>query len=482
MLIGGYTKIDRWIIPYDSIYCLVNKFLVLNHMCLSRAKSLFQPPEIDKFITMTFTLHGFRKWSYDNDLIFSKQALKILTSIGNTKLSMHYLTNIINQEDFKWATSIDTLRYCEICITHGYHSIFHQILLFEECPIHKTKLLTVCLFCNSKIPYEVTNSDVEAFSCNQCGKRLWTHVVQKDGVLVENLLHLDWKVSHQLDEVFSWLLHLKKKLVFTPRIERENVVELEASGKPFMPLQDIFSIWGEVEKAPAWLHLPGSQLKSHGRVTFGSRSTEFPRLFVDKGTIVCENNFYRKVRWAQWGRDLCHLDLKLSISPIFKSIRRYLTKFYTRRLGIRCNITAKRSWSIFNVPPMCRECQFGKALFYWRDLWQQHRKNEYRDVYWESSYILIDGVVDLYAAKWVALWLLALECLWTFRQALAITDKITDEMARDDILRGRLAFYFSVEIGSSEKHPTFHYWTGSNYQLPSYNCLPPTKMRRRSVW
>lgn len=45
----------------------------------------------------------------------------------------------------------DRLQYCPQCIAMGYHSIWHQCVLVETCPIHGTALSTSCVGCGSSI-------------------------------------------------------------------------------------------------------------------------------------------------------------------------------------------------------------------------------------------------------------------------------------------------------------------------------------------
>lgn len=63
------------------------------------------------------------------------------------------------------------LRFCPECIKNGYHSIFHQTLLFDDCFVHEgTKLITKCPKCLSHLDYEFNRkSDKLGFQCQYCG-------------------------------------------------------------------------------------------------------------------------------------------------------------------------------------------------------------------------------------------------------------------------------------------------------------------------
>ncbi len=63
------------------------------------------------------------------------------------------------------------VHYCTECIKIGYHSIFHQISLFNKCVYHKVELKNKCPKCGLTIPYEINSkqsSNYEAFKC-LCG-------------------------------------------------------------------------------------------------------------------------------------------------------------------------------------------------------------------------------------------------------------------------------------------------------------------------
>lgn len=46
------------------------------------------------------------------------------------------------------------VRHCPICISHGYHSVFFDLVLINECPWHKVKLLSPCYKCAAAVRYK----------------------------------------------------------------------------------------------------------------------------------------------------------------------------------------------------------------------------------------------------------------------------------------------------------------------------------------
>lgn len=66
------------------------------------------------------------------------------------------------------------LRYCPICILEGFHATRMQLLLWNECPIHKTiSLIDRCTMCGERIPYIPPKSHLSAYSCLKCKTKLW---------------------------------------------------------------------------------------------------------------------------------------------------------------------------------------------------------------------------------------------------------------------------------------------------------------------
>ena len=58
------------------------------------------------------------------------------------------------------------LKYCPICMKHGFHSVFHQLTFFDKCLIHGVDLLDNCPNCFKKIPYKFKMSSYQrGYTC-----------------------------------------------------------------------------------------------------------------------------------------------------------------------------------------------------------------------------------------------------------------------------------------------------------------------------
>lgn len=62
-----------------------------------------------------------------------------------------------------------SLQFCPECLTHGYHSLIHQIRLLYVCPFHHVPLRTSCENCGGIYHYYLYQENMSApFACN-CG-------------------------------------------------------------------------------------------------------------------------------------------------------------------------------------------------------------------------------------------------------------------------------------------------------------------------
>jgi hypothetical protein len=58
--------------------------------------------------------------------------------------------------------------FCRACLSHGYHSIFHQFVAINHCPYHKRRLENCCPKCKLTLDYRLSDQFKNPFQCN-CG-------------------------------------------------------------------------------------------------------------------------------------------------------------------------------------------------------------------------------------------------------------------------------------------------------------------------
>lgn len=125
---AGYTWKKSFLLPYESLWGIVEKFKYFNVMptiarmdCV-RWKS--STASYNKDYHCYCSCH-FNAEKLENHFLIAKNAFNILENID------------IYPEEYL----IDRkLKYCPVCIKYGYHSLYHQLIFIEECPVHQVKL------------------------------------------------------------------------------------------------------------------------------------------------------------------------------------------------------------------------------------------------------------------------------------------------------------------------------------------------------
>jgi len=167
-----YTWRKEWINRFESLWSVFEKFKYANSISEKEVYEIFSIRD----------QHGsIRKYqSKENKTYLSMEGvdgnalLKILgvdikqRNLNDIEAITYVIANHsnININDFY----SNKLRFCPECIKNGYHSIFHQALLFDECFMHEgTKLISKCPNCLSHLEYEFNSKNNKlGFQCQYC--------------------------------------------------------------------------------------------------------------------------------------------------------------------------------------------------------------------------------------------------------------------------------------------------------------------------
>lgn len=79
-----------------------------------------------------------------------------------TALSLRSANHLIGEIDV-----CKKLRTCTCCMEFGYHSVLHQLAIFENCPVHKIILEQGCPCCGEATDYAVVTG-ASAYGCRAC--------------------------------------------------------------------------------------------------------------------------------------------------------------------------------------------------------------------------------------------------------------------------------------------------------------------------
>ena len=89
------------------------------------------------------------------------------SSLG-TALALRSATHLIGEIDV-----CTKLRTCVSCMEFGYHSVLHQLAIFESCPVHKIILKQGCPCCGEETDYAVVTG-ASVYGCRACkGTASW---------------------------------------------------------------------------------------------------------------------------------------------------------------------------------------------------------------------------------------------------------------------------------------------------------------------
>lgn len=471
---GIYTSIRRLVLPYESMWCILGKFRLINHISPAAIKKILKNELKDSLFHDVYP-YRLTRWNYNNTFVFRADIISSLTSIPVEEMLTHQLTTVINIEDLQWLSWCYYLQYCPSCLAKGYHSIFHQLSFFERCPIHDEKLTTACSHCKVDYNYELVDAPVVPFICPRCHTSVWSRYARKGGVLIEQLLRFSPAMVSALNDLFEWLVTFK-----TSPLVRQRFTEVLSEAGPDLPrisAREIYSIWhdtGTGYEIPS-LAEPLSASLQHNSVYFGSHTSAKMRLFCMAYTLGRYSKWMKRgSRWATWKSVSCE-DGSSMLAPIYKAIRRHEFKQLNRN-GVRCPIPGYAARSV-RIPEQCRGCKWAMAYVLWREYWGARLADS--TYCWLDIEVLFKDVVNPRVAKWAGLWLFSLQCLWELRQAIFLIEgQGISSIDSGKILRGDFSFTWVLEESAHGANSIFHYWTKSLSYNQTFACRENFAMKR----
>ncbi|QMV44726.1 hypothetical protein [Cohnella cholangitidis] len=159
-----YTWNPDWIKNYESPWSVFEKYKYANSIFSKDFLTTFGTDELNALKHLSLTKINTNLENMDRictDKI-NQILLKPVKEISqqNIKLLKERLPqkNLFREE----------LTYCKICLHKGYHSIFHQLNVINNCPFHPhAKLYKGCPKCYKRILYSI-NDDICLYRC-KCG-------------------------------------------------------------------------------------------------------------------------------------------------------------------------------------------------------------------------------------------------------------------------------------------------------------------------
>lgn len=107
---------------------------------------------------------------------------KLMATFGpaifdSTRILINQFILPLNQGSFNHCYMREQLSYCPECLKTGYHSIFHQFIFLDTCPMHEISLQFLCPECRRHMRYELSHDTrIKPFHC-KCGAPLSGEIV-----------------------------------------------------------------------------------------------------------------------------------------------------------------------------------------------------------------------------------------------------------------------------------------------------------------
>lgn len=163
----SYTWKKEWILNYESPWGILEKFRYANALSINNVYEILGTDN---------TKNKHIRSKKDRSLI-TLEGLDRNKIISSINIDMHHLINSYYTNNFAVDISYkhmldyirNTIFFCPECIKIGYHSIWFQNILINECPFHNIPLEEKCPKCSQTIPYEIDKKNNRAPLSCICG-------------------------------------------------------------------------------------------------------------------------------------------------------------------------------------------------------------------------------------------------------------------------------------------------------------------------
>lgn len=383
----GVLQSHPWHIPFESSWAVFHKVALYNQMSLYGLGRRVARGLRERNGGRAAKANRIRldDWLAQTDAYDDLAVL--LCYVPAASLRQSFLGGAFPQQDVTSWTARNELRICPDCISHGYHSIFHQVLCIDRCPIHETPLLDTCPECRKVIP--VATEQGEPFECPTCQHRLW--LPYPLGIQRRlNILTLEPQQKGRLQE-----LHRALSNFF--RCDRSVLPSCIAALGDFGrdPQWLPAKTWAALEagQQAKWIH---PDKRSSTQISVSKFAGEVPRL-------RCQ------FKQGEAKRVAC--------LHIYKAVKRYLKRTVLRSHHRRCVASIERVvWWDTGKEDRWPMCPYGMAYFLWRRRWELFGRRSGMQVTPFSTSLANLSQRDQWA--WASV--VARAYYWTFWEALGI--------------------------------------------------------------
>ncbi|MDQ0914663.1 hypothetical protein [Paenibacillus sp. V4I5] len=213
---------NEWIHPFESMWSIFEKFKFANQVNSIEILCEFGTERVKNLkvldgseIRNLYSMEGF-----DINLLTKAFTFNV---IEHNTYSLETIVDVLKRKYFGYECFFhDTFVYCQICMSEGHHSLFHQFKLLRKCPFHMCELIYNCPNCKNKIRYMLLrDKELKPFMCI-CG-----HLLFRRSVGWINL----WSTKRIINDplLLEWLNHSNRgrRLYFYENKIWENIRGLE---------------------------------------------------------------------------------------------------------------------------------------------------------------------------------------------------------------------------------------------------------------
>jgi len=450
-----YTWSRNWVAPYESFWSILHKFAYFNIIYLQDVDALFDNTSIpDAAILLAeWNLHSI------SSKVFDENKLCRILDLKPTELQHTVLTSIIPKNDIELLTPYDGLRYCPECIAHGYHNIFHQIYLIDECPIHQIKLTEKCPKCKQGLPYSLKNiKKIEPYACPSC-KYVLRIPFRKDTEIDKyrlNGLTIDEFQIDKLNSIFNWFQSFKNYKISIPRktiIISENfmnnffsdVLRIDEQNK-----DDILSCCKTLVGENHLIHKVNLNRGSgliHNVTKYLPRKTKYNGPFNSRQQALQID------------------EIECNAIPIFKSVRRHFFKLlkYNHK---KCIMPTKYYMFLGEYEEII--CTSSFSFFLWQHCWKKRifLKSRQCSFHWKNPVTNVSNVNNYDLETWLTCKILAYNFFWTYIESMQFIEKWMNIRGNSSMevfyngITGIMVPYWSIQENNF-KQISFHQWDKS---------------------
>jgi hypothetical protein len=166
----SYTWNKKWINHFESPWSIFEKFKYANVVGSSDVLTIFTRDGCKSLKKIFWT-------NLDRDLLMlaniddakSKSILGLSLHENNKIMIVKILSPYFNVDFDNHHYFRDNLTFCMECIQLGFHSLFHQFRLVNQCPFHLIPLHHVCPKCKRTYQYALTDRNWSHAFCCKCG-------------------------------------------------------------------------------------------------------------------------------------------------------------------------------------------------------------------------------------------------------------------------------------------------------------------------